>query len=100
MSCSTPKAARASDYPEGKEGPSLLCPIRDVTETPQKAGPTILTSVIPSLADFSPDYSVHARRVVWTGHLVCGFDWSKAEKYRPDEVWWMPNERFLVCRLA
>ena len=39
----------------------------------------------------------HASRVVWTGHLVCGFDWSEAEKYRPDEVWWMPTERFLVC---
>ena len=39
----------------------------------------------------------HASRVVWVGHLVCGFDWSEAEKYRPDEVWWMPTERFLVC---
>ena len=30
-------------------------------------------------------------------HLVCGFDWNEVEKYRPDEVWWMPTERFLVC---
>jgi hypothetical protein len=31
-------------------------------------------------------------------HKSCGFDWDEVEKYRPDEVWWMPNERFLVCK--
>ena len=36
----------------------------------------------------------HASRVVWMGHLVCGFDWSEVEKYRPDEVWWMPDGTF------
>jgi hypothetical protein len=20
------------------------------------------------------------------------------KNYRPDEVWWMPNERFLICK--
>ena len=39
----------------------------------------------------------HAGRVVWMSHMVCGFDWNEVEKYRPDEVWWMPTERFLVC---
>ena len=39
----------------------------------------------------------HASRVIWMSHLVCGFDWNQVEKYRPDEVWWMPTERFLVC---
>ena len=40
----------------------------------------------------------HAHRVIWMDHKSCGFDWSDVEKYRPDEVWWMPNERFLVCK--
>ena len=23
----------------------------------------------------------------------CGFDWKAIDRFRPDEVWWMPNER-------
>jgi hypothetical protein len=40
----------------------------------------------------------HASRVIWMDHKSCGFDWADVEKYRPDEVWWMPDERFLVCK--
>ena len=39
----------------------------------------------------------HASRVVWMSHLLCAFDWNDLDKYHPDEVWWMPTERFLVC---
>ena len=28
---------------------------------------------------------------------IAGFDWKAIDKYRPDEVWWMPTERFLIC---
>jgi hypothetical protein len=39
----------------------------------------------------------HAGRVVWLGHQHCRFDWAAIRRFEPDEVWWMPNERFLVC---
>ncbi len=73
-------------------------PFGDFVETSEMAGPTILI-----LGDFftggylPPMILQHAHRVVWMNHLVCGFDWNEVEKYHPDEVWWMANERFLVC---
>ncbi len=39
----------------------------------------------------------HVGRVVWLDRNHCGFDWKAIDKYRPDEVWWMPTERFLIC---
>ena len=29
--------------------------------------------------------------------MQCAFDWNAIDRYRPDEVWWMPTERALVC---
>ena len=31
-------------------------------------------------------------------HNYCGFDWAWIDRLKPDEVWWAPVERFLVCR--
>jgi hypothetical protein len=42
--------------------------------------------------------SQHVGRAVWLHHNYCGFDWAWIDKIRPDEVWWMPVERLLVCR--
>jgi len=39
----------------------------------------------------------HVGRVVWLYHQHCGFDWGAIDRFRPDEVWWMPTERFLAC---
>ncbi len=39
----------------------------------------------------------HVRRLVWTHHQLCGFDWSLVAQYHPDEVWFMPTERFMPC---
>jgi hypothetical protein len=36
--------------------------------------------------------------VVWIHHRYCGFDWRVIEKFRPDEVWWMPGERVFLCQ--
>ena len=36
-------------------------------------------------------------RVVWLHHSFCGFDWKWIDQLRPDEVWWMPTERYIVC---
>ena len=73
-------------------------PVADFTETSKKTGPTILILGDSfTSGDFPPMILQHASRVVWMSHLICGFDWNEVEKYRPDEVWWMPTERFLVC---
>ena len=39
----------------------------------------------------------HVGRVVWLHHRWCGFEWKWIKRFQPDEVWWMPTERSLVC---
>jgi alginate O-acetyltransferase complex protein AlgJ len=39
----------------------------------------------------------HVRKVIWAHHSLCGFDWQSIDRFHPDEVWWMPTERFLNC---
>ena len=39
----------------------------------------------------------HGGRAVWIHHHECGFDWKLIDRFRPDEVWWTPTERFLLC---
>lgn len=39
----------------------------------------------------------HVEQVVWLHHKWCGFDWKLIDRFRPDEVWWMPTERYLLC---
>jgi hypothetical protein len=34
---------------------------------------------------------------VWQHHKRCGFDWKLIDRFQPDEVWWMPTERYLLC---
>jgi hypothetical protein len=41
--------------------------------------------------------SQHTERAIWIHHHHCGFDWSLIDKFHPDEVWWAPTERFLIC---
>jgi alginate O-acetyltransferase complex protein AlgJ len=47
--------------------------------------------------DFAPLLLNHVRRVVWQHHNWCGFDWKLIDRFHPDEVWWMPTERYLLC---
>ena len=47
---------------------------------------------------FPPLLSAHVRKVAWAHHTQCDLDWrAMIERYHPDEVWWMPTERFLNC---
>ena len=48
-------------------------------------------------ADFPPMLSKRAGRTVWLHYRHCAFDWKTIERFRPDEVWWMPTERGLYC---
>ncbi|UFN50970.1 hypothetical protein LPC08_10315 [Roseomonas sp. OT10] len=38
-----------------------------------------------------------ARRVVWLHHEACHFDWRWIDQFQPDEVWWLPAERAMLC---
>jgi alginate O-acetyltransferase complex protein AlgJ len=49
-------------------------------------------------SSFPPLLLAHVRKVAWAHHNQCDFDWpAMIERYHPDEVWWMPTERFLNC---
>jgi alginate O-acetyltransferase complex protein AlgJ len=46
---------------------------------------------------FAPMLLNHVGRVIWQHHNLCGFDWKLIDRFHPDEVWWMPTERYLLC---
>ena len=46
---------------------------------------------------FPPMLLQHAGRVFGSPIVSARFDWKAIDKFHPDEVWWMPNERFLIC---
>jgi alginate O-acetyltransferase complex protein AlgJ len=63
-----------------------------------RPGPTILVIGDSFTASYFPlMLSQHGGRAIWIHHHECGFDWKLIDKYRPDEVWWVPTERYLVC---
>ncbi len=66
--------------------------------TTGKPGPTIMVIGDSFTAGYFPIMlSQHVGRAIWVHHHQCGFDWRLIDKLRPDEVWWAPTERFLVC---
>jgi alginate O-acetyltransferase complex protein AlgJ len=68
--------------------------------TTGKPGPTILVVGDSFTASFFPPMlAQHVGRAIWAhyGTHGCSFDWSLIEKYHPDEVWWAPVERALIC---
>lgn len=68
-------------------------------ESTDRSGPTVMiigdsfTSVF-----FPPMLLSHVSRVVSVFHYWCAFDWKWIDQFHPDEVWWMPTERYLTCR--
>ena len=50
---------------------------------------------------FPPMLAQHVGRAIWVHYDKhgCSFDWSLVDKYHPDEVWWAPVERALICEL-
>ncbi len=84
--------------PEGTKTLLTADPVGDYVETSGKPGPTIMIVGDSFTAGhFAPMALAHAGRVVWAHHRRCGFDWSLIDRYRPDMLWWMPNERQLLC---
>ncbi len=73
-------------------------PVGDYVGTFGRSGPTIMLFGDSFTQDFFARMLMQrAGRVIWLQHLKCGFDWKAIERFHPDEVWWMPNERFLLC---
>jgi hypothetical protein len=66
--------------------------------TTGKPGPTIMVIGDSFTAGYFPlMLSQHVGRAVWIHHHQCGFDWKLIDRFHPDEVWWAPTERFLIC---
>ena len=66
--------------------------------TSDRSGPTIM--IIGDLFTegfFVPMLLQNTGRVVWLLNDLCRFDWKWIDQLRPDEVWWMPTERYIVC---
>jgi alginate O-acetyltransferase complex protein AlgJ len=79
------------DHPE----PEWAAPISVTSDRP---GPSIMVIGDSFARDFFfPMLMQHARHVVFLHHRFCGFDWKWIIQFHPDEVWWMPTERYLVC---
>jgi alginate O-acetyltransferase complex protein AlgJ len=94
---------RAEDLtlPSVQEALLSAKPFRDYVATSEKPGPTImLFGDSFTAALFDRMLLPHAGRVIWLEHNRCGFDWTAIDRFHPDEVWWMPNERFLICNLG
>ncbi len=94
---------RAEDLtlPSAQETLLSANPFRDYVATSDKPGPTImLFGDSFTAALFDRMLLSHAGRVIWLEHHRCGFDWTAIGRFHPDEVWWMPNERFLICNLG
>lgn len=73
-------------------------PVGDFVGTLDQPGPTIMIFGDSFTQDYFPRMALqHAGRVVWLEHHKCGFDWKAIDRFQPDEVWWLPNERFLLC---
>jgi len=67
--------------------------------TVDRPGPTMMIIGDSFTVDlFAPMLLRHAGQVAWLYHDLCGFDWKWIEQFHPDEVWWMPTERFIVCK--
>jgi len=72
--------------------------MRDHVITSGKPGPTIMVIGDSFTASYFPTMlSLHIGHAIWVHHHQCGFDWKLIDKFHPDEVWWAPTERFLVC---
>jgi alginate O-acetyltransferase complex protein AlgJ len=95
---SVAETAEEMKLPIGDKVPLTAIPWEDYVESSGKPGPTVMIIGDSFTAlDFAPLLLPHVGRVVWLDHQHCRFDRSAIERFHPDEIWWMPNERFVIC---
>jgi hypothetical protein len=84
--------------PPLKDEPLSSGVMPDHVITSGRPGPTIMVIGDSFTAGYFPlMLSQHVGRAIWIHHHQCGFDWKLIDKFHPDEVWWAPTERFLLC---
>jgi alginate O-acetyltransferase complex protein AlgJ len=73
-------------------------PFPAFVEVNNRSGPTVMVVGDSFTIDqFPPLLLQRTGRIVWVHHSVCGFSWKWIDQFHPDEVWWMPTERLLIC---
>jgi alginate O-acetyltransferase complex protein AlgJ len=90
---------QALALPAGERESFAPEPFATYLATSDRSGPTIMIigdsyteALLPSML------LQHTGRVVWLHHQFCRFDWKWIEQFHPNEVWWMPTERYIFCR--
>jgi hypothetical protein len=92
------ETVRELALPSGKVENLEAGPMPDHMLVSDRPGPTVMVIGDSfTAAYFPPMLLEHAGRAIWINHRQCGFDWGLVEKFQPDEVWWVPTERFIVC---
>jgi alginate O-acetyltransferase complex protein AlgJ len=85
-------------HPGGKTQNLSEGDMPDHVITSGKPGPTIMVIGDSFTTAYFPLMLLpHVGRAIWIHHQHCGFDWKWIAKFKPDEVWWTPVERFLIC---
>ena len=84
--------------PVGEKQPLTAIPWEDYVESSGRPGPTVMIIGDSfTTIEFAIMLLQHVGRVVWIDHQHCRFDPKVIDRFHPDEVWWMPNERFFIC---
>ena len=64
-------------------------------------GPSVLVIGDSFTVSYFPRMlAYNAARAAWMANLGCTFDWALIVELHPDEVWFMPTERFMLCKLG
>jgi alginate O-acetyltransferase complex protein AlgJ len=94
-------AAREEGIFGGNSDHDYVATPYDYLATSGHSGPTIMVLGDSfTLNFFSPMLLPHVGRVLSLHHNWCGFDWKAIDHFRPDEVWWMPTERYFLCNVG
>ena len=65
---------------------------------PERSGPVIMVVGDSfTMVHFAPMIAASGGRAIWLHHNFCGFDWQWIEKLQPDQVWYLPTERYFPC---
>lgn len=67
-------------------------------DAPDASGPTVMVIGDSfTRGHFRDPIMLHAKRLIWTHHNQCAFDWGLIETYKPDLVILAPTERYALC---
>jgi alginate O-acetyltransferase complex protein AlgJ len=86
------------DFPAGSRVDLTGGPFPTYVMTSGRPGETVMiVGDSFTMGYMAPMLLKHVGRVIWQHHQRCGFDWKLIDRFQPDEVWWMPTERYFLC---